>query len=132
MMSQPLIPGNLQESVHCETFDCSRQGKGDDICSYVIMSAPSVHLTKSEAPKLLREKWRGTVSLVELYGVHAALLTNILVTIKTLKGYHIANNSLKKEIKFLARFDNASVLKVCNKGMPFIMIECIYDKRLSV
>jgi len=32
------------------------------------------------------------ISLAELYGVHAAFLTNILVAIKTLKGYRIANN----------------------------------------
>jgi len=143
MMSTPLTPRNLQESVYCEAFDYSKEGTDDDSVSYVSMCVPiydnPAPLTKSEAPKLIEwndvdvvgkigEGQFGEVYVAELHNLHAAALTDILVAIKTLKGDYTATlkQQFEKEIKFMARLNNDNVIRllgICNKGTPFIMIE---------
>jgi len=103
-------------------------------------------LTRNEAPKAvgwdnisiltnIGEGQFGDAFLAETIGINAIELgcadtkaTRILVAIKTLKGNHSANlkKQFEKEIKFMARLDNANVIRllgICNKGTPFIMIE---------
>ena len=103
-------------------------------------------LTRDEAPKMMEwdnisiltnigEGQFGDVFLAETIGIDAIELgctdtkaTRILVAIKTLKGNYSSSlkKQFEKEIKFMARLDNANVIRllgICNKGTPFIMIE---------
>ncbi|XP_065917197.1 discoidin domain-containing receptor 2-like isoform X2 [Dysidea avara] len=150
VVNPPTTPRCLQESIYCEAFDYSKQNTDDDTYSCISMCVPiyddPAPLTKSEAPKLIEwnnvdvkgkigEGQFGEVYLAELNGIDAADLryketntTEILVAIKTLKGDHTASlkQQFEKEIKFMARLDNINVIRllgICNKGMPFIMIE---------
>ena len=103
-------------------------------------------LTRDEAPKMvdwdnisiltnIGEGNFGEVFLAETIGIDAGELgsadtkaTRILVAIKTLKGSFsdALKKQFEKEIKFMARLDNANVIRllgICNKGTPFIVTE---------
>ena len=148
--SPPSTSRHLQESIYCEAFDYSKQDSDDDPYIYgsMNMCMPMYDdlgpLTKSEAPRLIEwnsidvkekigEGQFGEVYLAEVNGIDAAEIgceetSKILVAIKTLKGDHTASlkQQFEKEIKFMARLDNANVIKllgICNKGKLFIMTE---------
>ena len=133
-----------------EGFDNTEEIGYDDVSNNLSMCVPIYDdpspLDKSEAPKIVEwdnisiltnigEGQFGDIFLAETIGIDAAELertetnaTRSLVAIKTLKRDHTASlkQLFEKEIKFMARLDNANVIRllgICNKGMSFIMIE---------
>ena len=143
VMNSPLNQRNLQESVYCETFDYSKQDEDEDTYSGMSMCVPIYAdpgpLTKAEAPELFEwsnvdvnekigEGQFGEVYLAELVKICNDNGNKTVVAIKTLKGDYTPTlkQQFEKEIKFMARLDNANVIRllgICNRGMPFIMTE---------
>ena len=150
VVESPLTSRKLQGSDYYETYDYDKQDTDGNTHSYINMCVPiydnPAPLTKSESPKLV--EWKcidvkgkigegqfGEIYLAKLNWIVAVDIgyketntTEILVAIKTLKGDYTASlkQQFEKEIKFMARLDNVNVIRllgICNKGMPFIMIE---------
>ncbi|XP_065917190.1 uncharacterized protein [Dysidea avara] len=144
-------PPYSPQDIYCAAFDYNQNpDKGNTNSSSFSICVPIYDdarpLKQNEAPNLF--EWKnicvmakvgegqfGDVFLAETVGINVTKLgcietkaTRILVAIKTLKGDYSASlkQQFEKEIKFMARLDNANVIRllgICNKGTPFIMME---------
>ena len=158
VVSPPPTVRKLQgSSVYCEDLDYSKQDSGDDTYSYMCVPVYDnpAPLTSSEAPKVVEwnnvnvkrkigEGQFGEIYLAKLNGIdeadpefEEASVLKTLVAIKTLKEDYTTDlkQQFEKEIKFMARLDNENVIKllgICNKGMPFIMMEYMSNGDLHV
>ena len=133
----------LCEDIYCEAFDCNHpesaySDSGNALSFCVPIYNEPTPLKRNEAPKLV--EW-STINVLKRLGegqfgeVFLAETAEMgptepktLVAIKTLKGDHspTMKQEFEKEIKFMTRLKNAYVVQllgICNKGMPFIMME---------
>ena len=137
----------LYNDIYCEAFDYNHPDylTCDDKNIPLSMCVPIYNeptpLKRHEAPKLvewsninvlkkLGEGQFGDVFLAETIDVTELGSTEPkpLVAIKTLKGDYspTLKQQFEKEIKFMTRLKNAYVVQllgICNKGIPFIMME---------
>ena len=137
----------LCDDIYCKAFDynhrddlsCNNENIPLSMC-VPIYNEPTP-LKRNEAPKVvewsninmlkkLGEGQFGDVFLAETIDVAKLGSTEpkTLVAIKTLKGDYspTMKQQFEKEIKFMTRLKNAYVVQllgICNKGIPFIMME---------
>jgi len=140
---KPQSPQNIYINEGFENPEETTYGDGSNNMSMCSIYDDPSPLDKNEAPKAvdwdnicilknIGEGQFGDVFLAEAIDSDAAELetnaTRILVAIKTLKGDYTSTlkQLFEKEIKFMARLDNANVIRllgICNKGRSFIMTE---------
>ena len=135
------------DDIYCEVFDCNHpdylacDNKNVPLSMCVPIYNEPTPLKRNEAPKLvewsninvlkkLGEGEFGDVFLAETIDVTELGSTEPkpLIAIKTLKGDYspTMKQQFEKEIKFMTRLKNAYVVQllgICNKGIPFIMME---------
>ena len=133
----------LCEDIYCEAFDCNHpdsaySDSGNALSLCVPIYNEPTPLKRNEAPRLVEWsnihvlKRLGEGQFGEVFLAETAEMgptePKTLVAIKTLKGDHspTMKQEFEKEIKFMTRLKNAYVVQllgICNKGMPFIMME---------
>ena len=140
------IPQSPQD-IYCEAFDYNHHDKeeDDDIYNGLSMCVPIYDnpgpLAETEAPEFVEwsnirvvtkigEGQFGDVYLAETSDnvEQGNTESKSFAAIKTLKGDYslYMKQQFEKEIKFMSRLNNANVVRllgICNKGMPFIMME---------
>ena len=146
----------LCEDVYCEAFDCNHPDNltCNDRSTTLNMCVPIYNeptpLKREEAPKLV--EWSNITVLKKIgegqFGdVFLAVITDdvtfeymeptTIVAIKTLKGDYspTMKQQFEKEIKFMTRLKNPNVVQlmgICNKGIPFIMMEYMRNGDLNM